>query len=106
MSRKAAIFYAMSAQLAALGKDPPNLANTLRQALGVGADTDVTLQQNRNTARTFVATVAVRLRSDEPALNFKWSAIADNALDDILWLVVDRIDENTESVEDTPKKAS
>jgi hypothetical protein len=100
MSKKAAIFYAVSAQLAAQSRPLPNLAGTLREALGIHADTEATVQQHRNSARTFLATVAVRLRGDEPPMNFRWSAIGDGALDEILWLLVDRIDENTETIKD------
>lgn len=100
MSKRAAICYAICAQLASEQKPTPDLQRSLREALALPADghNPPVAQANRTAARVFLSNVAVRLRADSPALDFKWTALDDSPLTDTLGLLVERIAENTELI--------
>lgn len=100
MSKRAAIHYAICAQLASEQKPTPDLQRSVREALALPLDghNPPVAQANRTAARVFLSNVAVRLRADSPALDFKWTAIDDSPLSDTLGLLVERIAENTELI--------
>jgi hypothetical protein len=45
--------------------------------------------------RRLLSNVAIRLRSDAPPLDFAWSTLGDNVLNDSLQLLIERIAECT-----------
>ncbi len=106
MSKRAAIHRAIATQLAAEGKPPIELRGTLGQSQNLPAlNTDASGLYagtfirgggyDENSVRTFLANVALRLRDDRPSLLFKWSSLTDRLLTDPLWLIEDRIAQNT-----------
>jgi hypothetical protein len=111
LSKRAAIYYAICAQLGSEQKAAPDLQRSVREALALPVDghNPTVAQANRTAARVFLSNVAVRLRADSPALDFKWTALDDSPLTDTLGLLVERIAENTELIragKDRSKKDS
>jgi hypothetical protein len=100
VSKRAAIYYAICAQLASEQKPTPDLQRPVREALALPADAHnpPVAQTNRTAARVFLSNIAVRLRADSPALDFKWTALDDSPLTDTLALLVERIAESTELI--------
>jgi hypothetical protein len=99
VSLRAAVYYTVCAELASRQRPPPDLRVTLAMALGLPAEGNPqTVQQNRTICRQFLSALAIRLRADTPAFDFKWSALDDNLRTDTLDLLTERISENTKEI--------
>jgi hypothetical protein len=109
MSKAAAVYYAIMAQLAQEEKAARTLNQTLGAIAALAPFQPVVAAYDERTVRPFLARVALRLRADTPPLLFKWTAIdAATAVTDPLWMLVDAI--ATESTyltnEPSPKSES
>ncbi len=95
MSRRAAIHYAVCAQLAAENKPEIELRGKLGASVGAAPDIVRGAGYDEPSARLFLAMVALRLRSDDPSLIFNWPEIKDNIITDTLLMIEERIATNT-----------
>jgi hypothetical protein len=104
VSIRAAVLYAITAELAAQRKGPPDLKATLDVSLAFEAATDA--QTKRTLARQFLANVSTRLRGDTPPLDFKWALLENDTLTDTLQLLIERMAENTSEIPKPEKDAA
>jgi hypothetical protein len=104
VSIRAALLYAISAELASQRKGPPDLKATLEASLAFDAAADA--QTKRTVARQFLANVATRLRGDTPRLDFKWALLENDTLTDTLQLLIERMAENTSEISMPEKDAA